>query len=598
MTLLVGCQSISKSFGAQRLFSKISISFFKDERLGLIGPNGAGKSTFLKILAGQIQVDEGELAVKKGVKLCYLPQDDRMESAKSVEQILSGALAQENLEDTERYNRIQKWISRSGIPNPEQKADTLSGGWRKRLAITALLIKEPALALLDEPTNHLDLEGILWLEELLQDPAIAFIIVSHDRYFLENVTTRTVELNRIFPDGFLKVDGPYSDFIYYREAFLHHQAKLEMVLSNKVRRENAWLQRGPKARTSKARFRIDEAYRLRDELSEVRSRNVPSKAVGIDFEASGRRTKKLFYAENIAKTLGGRKLFQNVNLTLTPGKCVGILGVNGSGKSTLINILAGQLPVDEGKIKPAEDVKIVLFDQKREQLNPEQTLHQALAPSGDSVVYRGRSIHVISWAKRFLFRTDQLELPVSMLSGGEKARILIARLMLQPADILLLDEPTNDLDIPALEVLEDNLARFPGAIVLVTHDRFLLDRLAGSILALNSANGAEWYADYNQWLSSKKAAQSAVKTDREKTKPRKTKSRRLSYQEQRELAEIEGKITKAEEELQECQQRIADPEVANNPGLLQDYCLQLQSWQEEIDQHYSRWEELEKNHDE
>ncbi|MCP4755744.1 MAG: ABC-F family ATP-binding cassette domain-containing protein [Proteobacteria bacterium] len=594
MSLLLSCQSVGKSFGAQPLFSNISMAFSREDRLGLIGPNGSGKSTFLKILAGLMRQDEGELSVRKDTKLVYLSQEDDLAAERTVEQILLEALSGGNIEDAERYNRVQRWMARAEFADPEQRVDTLSGGRRKRLAITAAFVREPDMLLMDEPTNHLDLEGILWLEELLQNPPFAFVLVSHDRYFLENIVTRIVELNTCFPQGYLKVDGSYSEYLFYREAFLDNQTQLEAVLANKVRRETEWLQRGPKARTTKARFRIEEAYRLRDEFVSVRKRNLQNGNVGFDFDTTGRKTKKLMTVKKVGHAMGGNRLFSDIDLTLSPKKCLGLLGRNGSGKSTLIDILAGRLAPDEGRVELADGAKVVVFDQKREQLDQAESLRRALSPAGDSVVYRGRSIHVASWAKRFLFSADQLELPVNRLSGGEQARILIARLMLQPADILLLDEPTNDLDIPSLEVLEESLKEFPGASVLVTHDRFLLDRLADTVLGLDGRGGAGLYADFGQWVSARKPQKEEKKVQKSQAKPRPPKMGKLSYKDQRELDQIEAKIMEAEAAVEECQKHVLDPETANKPALLEDWCNRLQQRQETVERLYERWEELER----
>ncbi|NQU62731.1 MAG: ABC-F family ATP-binding cassette domain-containing protein, partial [SAR324 cluster bacterium] len=451
----------------------------------------------------------------------------------------------------------------------------------------------PDLLLLDEPTNHLDLESIIWLEELLTDPPFAFILVSHDRYFLETVTNRIVEINKRYPEGFLKVDGSYSDFIYYREAFLDSQLQIESVLANKVKRETEWLQRGPKARSTKARYRIDEAYRLKSQLAAVKNRNLQTQTVDIDFDSTRRKTKKLLTVKQIHKSLGGRSLFTGLSLTLTPGLCLGLLGRNGSGKSTLINILAGNGEPDGGVIERAEGVRTILFEQDRSQLNQEQTLHQALCPTGDAVIFRERSIHVVSWAKRFLFKAEQLEMPVKQLSGGEQARIFIARLMLQPADILLLDEPTNDLDIPSLEVLEENLKDFPGSIVLVTHDRFLLNRLAKAVIGLDNNGGAIQYADYSQWLSAQKTEKIERPASAVKSKPRQLK-RKFSYKEQREWESIEKEIVVAETAVEECQSEMLDPVVTKDTERLGECCARLQSCQEKVECLYQRWEELDR----
>ncbi len=590
---LLDCQSLSKAYGATPLFSGISLTIVEGERLGFIGPNGSGKSTFLRILAGQIQPDGGEISKKKDIKIEYLSQQDQLNSDLTIDQALADRLKIADLEDKEKYSRIRRWIARAEFKDGGQLVGSLSGGWRKRLSIISSLITEPDLLLLDEPTNHLDIEGICWLEELLKEPDFSFVLVTHDRYFLENVTNRMIELNPRFPKGFLKVEGSYSDFLIHREAVLDNQLQLETVIANKLRRETEWLNRGPKARTTKARFRIEEAYKLREDHSSIRSKNIAGQNVGFNFEGTNRRTKKLIETIDISKELGNQHLFKKLSLVLSPKSCLGLLGRNGTGKSTLISILAGSMQPDAGTVKHADDLKITIFDQKREQLDQQQSLREALAPAGDSVVYGGRSVHVNSWAKRFLFEPEKLELPVSQLSGGEQSRILIARLMLQSADILLLDEPTNDLDIPSLEVLESSIADFPGAVVLVTHDRFLLDRLATGIIGFDGKGHAEHYADYYQWLSVLKDQAVQAKSEKQKTYKQKQKTHKLTYKEQLELDKIEGEILAAEQELEKCQKQVEHPDIMADAEKLQKCCSVLQDAQEAVEKLYERWETLE-----
>ena len=590
---LISTHFTSKAYGAQPLFTDISVQVFDNERLGLIGPNGAGKSTFLKILADMETADSGEISRKRNIHMIYLPQDDVLSPEKTIEETLFHAIPKE-LEAWQVSKRRQEIMSLIGVDNTKQKVKTLSGGWRKRLVIGQALFQKPELLLMDEPTNHLDLEGILWLEKLLKDAPFAFVLVSHDRFFLENTTNRIVELNQRYPEGVLKVEGNYSAFVEKREKYIHEQAKLETVLSNKVRREIEWLRRGPKARTTKARYRIDKAHQLQESLGAVKDRNAQNRSVDITFNTTHRKTKILLDAQNLRKTLGGKLLFGNLSLKLTPGIRIGVMGQNGTGKSTLIQILNGNLAPDAGSLKVAEGLQVVTFDQIRELSEGSQTLRQALSPEGDTVIYQGRSFHVTAWAKRFLFQKDQLGMLVSGLSGGEKARVLIANLMLQPADVLLLDEPANDLDIPTLEVLEESLEEFPGAIVLITHDRFLMERLCDLLLYLDGDGGSEYFADYHQWLQYSKDRLSATSQSGESSQsPPNNKPRKLAYEEHKELNRIERQIEKAEGIADNLQRQVHDPGIMCDAVRLAEKYAEHQEAQKKVEQLYERWEELE-----
>ena len=591
-SLLISTHFTSKSYGAHPLFTDISLQIFDNERLGLIGPNGAGKSTFLKILADMEPSDSGKISRKKNIRMIYLPQDDVLDPEKTIEEVLFYTIPKE-LEAWQVSKRRQEIISLIGVDHTKQKVKTLSGGWRKRLAIGQALFQKPELLLMDEPTNHLDLEGILWLENLLKDAPFAFILVSHDRFFLENTTNRVVELNRRYPEGFLKVEGNYSAFVETREKVFHEQAKLETVLSNKVRREIEWLRRGPKARTSKAKYRIQKAHGLQENLAAVKSRNTQNRSVDMAFDSTHRKTKKLLDAQDLRKTLGGKLLFGNLSLKLTPGICIGVMGKNGTGKSTLMQILNGCLTPDAGCVEVAEGVQVLTFDQKRELAEGSQTLRQTLSPEGDTVIYQGRSFHVTAWAKRFLFQKDQLDMPVSGLSGGEKARVLMANLMVQPADILLLDEPANDLDIPTLEVLEESLEEFPGAIVLITHDRFLMERLCDRLLYLDGDGGAEYFADYMQWLQHRKDRLSATSRSGETSQIPQKKPEKLAYEARKELNRIEKQIEKAEGIADNLKRQLHDPEIMCDAHRLAEIYAQHQEAQKKVEQLYERWEELE-----
>jgi ATP-binding cassette subfamily F protein uup len=441
VALLLNASGLKKTYGAVPLFENISLNISDGDRLGLIGPNGSGKSTLLQVLAGQLKPDEGNLALRKNARLSYVAQQSEFVHGETVRDVVSRALARSATLPAEREGRLAETLGRVGFTDFEVEAAQLSGGWRKRLAIAEALVSDPELLLLDEPTNHLDLPGIEWLERLLASSAFASVVISHDRYFLENVATDVAELNRIYPDDIFRVRGRYSEFLEKKNEFLIAQAKQQEALANRVRTEIEWLRRGPKARATKAKARIDKAHELIRELNDLNTRTRAGSA-DIDFSATDRRTKRLIELKNVSFSIGGRQLLKNVDLTLTAGTRVGLVGPNGSGKTTMLRLLRGEWQPDSGDVVRAESLRIVYFDQNRP-LDPALTLRRALAPHSDSVVYQDRTIHVASWAARFMFTNEQLNQPVDRLSGGERARVLIAKLMLEPADLLLLDEPTN-----------------------------------------------------------------------------------------------------------------------------------------------------------
>ena len=536
MAVLLSCASVTKSYGSRPLFKDISLGVGDGEKMGLIGPNGAGKSTLLRIFGGLEKPDSGTVSARRGLRIAYIAQEDSFPVNATVDSVLTDALSGEHIDEIERDVRIEVALGKVGFAERNQAVETMSGGWKKRLALARALVQDAELLLIDEPTNHLDLEGVLWLETLLQDAQFAFVLISHDRVFLENVTNRVVELHPAYAEGYISVNGTYSDFLVQREEYLAAQAHREDALQTQVKREIEWLRRGPQARTTKAQGRIQQAGQMIEELAELKYRNSQGKTAGIDFNASGRQTRDLIVAKQLSKTLGGRTLFSELDVTLAPGTRLGLIGPNGSGKTTLIKLLTGEVSPDAGTIKRADGLRVVLFDQARQQLDKTLSLRDALSPNSDTVTYRGNPMHVSGWAKKFLFKTEQLNTPIRVLSGGEQARILIARLMLQPADVLILDEPTNDLDIPTLEVLEDSLLSFPGSLVLVTHDRYLLDRVSTDLLALDGRGGTGYFTGLSQWEAAQKppAPPAAVKGEARPKAPAPAPNR-LSTSERREL---------------------------------------------------------------
>jgi ATP-binding cassette subfamily F protein uup len=618
MPPILNAQSVTKQFGALPLFKNISLTVEDGDRIGLIGPNGAGKSTLLAVLAGQVEPDSGEVAVRKRARAAYVPQDSRFAAGLTIRQVLEQALAGAHVNEAEREGRLRELTGRAGFADLNAEAASLSGGWRKRLAVTEAMVLEPEVMLLDEPTNHLDLAGIEWLEELLRSSSFAAVTVSHDRYFLEATSSQIVELNRVFADGLFRVKGTFSRFLEEKQAYLESQSRQQESLRNQVKTEIEWLRRGPKARTTKSKARIDSANAMIGQLAAMDSRTSASTA-GIDFEASQRKTKRLVEFENVALAVptlvgevgaGQRRLFSGLNFVLTAGMKVGLVGPNGSGKTTLLRLLRGEIEPAEGTIKRAEALRMVYFSQMRE-LDEDLTLRRALAPEGDGVIHQGRTVHVASWAARFLFTGEQLNQPVRNLSGGERARVLIAKLMLEPADVLLLDEPTNDLDIPTLEILEENLLDFPGALVLVTHDRYLLNRVSSTVLGLDGRGNTGRFADYAQWEewleeqdAQEKSGAEVRKTARRAdgssvgqqtgagAPPTTSGKKKLSYNEAREFAAIEQRVEESDARLAAARDRVEHPDVATNATALQEALAELDAAQHENDALYARWAEL------
>ncbi|HYC01254.1 MAG TPA: ABC-F family ATP-binding cassette domain-containing protein [Candidatus Limnocylindrales bacterium] len=596
MAVLLGCQDLTKAYGAVPLFTGVSFGIHDGDRVGMVGPNGCGKSTLLRLLAGIEAPDRGAVTLRRLTRLAYLPQHPSFRAATAAA-VLESALHAIADDRAARQARVRAMLGRCGFTDPEVAPATLSGGWQKRLAIAEALITEPDVLLLDEPTNHLDLDGILWLESLLTSQRSAFIVVSHDRWFLENVAQRMFDLDPVHDGGFFETRGRYSEFLERKDAALTEQARWQATLANRVRREVEWLRRGPKARTTKQQARIEEAGRLMEELSDVSAR-LDRRATGIDFRASDRRTRRLLVAEDVAKSFGDRTIVRDASIVLAPGTRLGLLGPNGSGKSTLIRLLVGELEPDSGRIERADGLRVSMLDQHRTALDPSLTLRRALAPAGDQVIFAGRPVHVAGWAQRFLFRSEQLAMPVGKLSGGEQARVLLASLMLQPADVLVLDEPTNDLDIPTLEVLEESLLEFPGAVVLVTHDRYLFERVTNTVLGLDGSGRVVPYADYRQWEATRRqrpAPAAARKEVARETAPpsEKARPRKLSYHEQREWDAMEETIVRAEEMLAQAQQRAADPAIASDAAEVAVRYRQLEEAQAEVERLYARWSELE-----
>ena len=608
MAILATAQSLSKSFGARPLFDGVSFTLAEGERVGLIGPNGAGKTTLLRILAGADTPDHGELSLRRGLRVGHVAQVPEFKPGRTVrETILEGAAGITDHDLGWRAAaRADELISRLDLGGAQAGADApverLSGGWRKRVALARELLAEPELLLLDEPTNHLDVESILWLEKLLATASFATVTVTHDRLFLQRVANRILELDRRNAGGLLSIDGDYATFIERKADLMAAQERREASLRNTLRRETEWLRAGAPARTTKQQARIQRAETLAGEVDELASRNLVRSA-DIDFAGTGRNPRRLLEARGIAKSYGDKIIFRGLDLFLGPGSRVGLIGPNGCGKSTLLRVLMGDEPPDAGTILRADGLQVAYFAQHREALDPNLTVVDTLCPGGDHVTFRGARIHVSGYLARFLFRSEHAKLAVGQLSGGEQSRLAIARLMLRAANVLVLDEPTNDLDLDTLQVLEDSLLGFDGAILLVTHDRYFLDRVTGKLLAFHTRPGTEGrisslvgLEQWERWHAEEAEATDAANAARPKTTTAPLAAilrRKLSYNDQRDWDTIEARIAEAEASLAALRAEQERPDVVTNHDRLLELEAEIAAAQAEVDRIYVRWAELE-----
>jgi ABC transport system ATP-binding/permease protein len=616
VAITISAQDLGHAFGARPLFDGVSFTLADGDRVGLIGPNGAGKSTLLRIVAAELAPDRGAVARRAGLRVSYLAQVPSFAGDTTVREAVAGGLAAAERGQWEGEARVDELLAKLGLTTGAAGADAplerLSGGWRKRVALARALAGEPELLLLDEPTNHLDVPGIMWLEKLLGGARFATLTVTHDRLFLQRVATRILELDRRNARGLLDVAGDYATYLERRADAMAAQEQREQALRNTLRRETEWLRRGPAARTTKQAARIERAGELATAVADLAGRN-QRRSVELDFQASGRKPRRLIEARGVAKAYGGRTLFRSVDLLVTPGARVALLGENGCGKSTLLRLLTGAETPDAGQVTRADGLTVATFEQNRESLDPAASLADTVCPAGDFVSFRGARVHRHGYLERFLFRSEQMSQPVGRLSGGEQSRLLIARLMLLPANVLVLDEPTNDLDLPTLGVLEEALTGFDGAVLLVTHDRYFLDRVATHILAFHPGGAAAGagedagearvmtFADLAQWEAWYADAQAALtataggRTERAQpaaaAAPAPAK-KKLTFTERHELDRIEGSIAAVEARLASLEAECARPEVAVDGARLMALGADITAARADSDRLYARWAEL------
>lgn len=591
MAILISAHELEHAFGAKRLFKGLTFSLESGERVALIGPNGAGKSTLLKMLAREVNPDAGTLSFSRGLRVSFLRQVPDFKPGSTVIDTILESCAEGDAD----HLAAHEWISRLELDRfgAEHLVSRLSGGWKKRVALGRELIRNPDLLLLDEPTNHLDIEGIEWLEKFLARSQFACLTITHDRAFLQKASSRILELDPRHAGGILSVKGDYATYLEVRNGLLEAQENRETILRNTMRREVEWLRQGAKARTTKQQARIERAENLIEEVKGLEVRN-QVKTAKLEFESTVRSPRKLIEAKGLAKRFGdGSFLFKDLSMVLGPGSRLGLLGPNGCGKSTLIKTLLGDEPASDGTVFRSEMLQVAYFDQVRDQLDPDKTVARTVCPVGEFVDYAGKRLHFRSYLDRFLFSPSQVEMRVGSLSGGEQSRVLLALLMLKPANVLVLDEPTNDLDMATLAVLEDCLEDFEGAVLLVSHDRYLIDQVSDRLLAPAGEGLWHFYEGLSQWESARgAAAKGAAKAASAPAAAKSPTRRKLSYKDQREFDGMEAAIQKAEEKLAQISQESEKPENLSNAVLLARLGQEMADAQAEIERLYARWAEL------
>ncbi len=584
---------VTLSFGLRPLLDHAELLIRKGERVCLLGRNGEGKSSLLKLLTREIAPDSGEVWVRPGTRVAVLEQEVAADSERSVREVVaSGVAAGDEHEGTWQGDlQVDQVMARLEL-DPDAAMSALSGGWRRRAMLGRALVSAPDLLLLDEPTNHLDIEAITWLEEMMSAYRGALLFISHDRAFVRRLATRIIELDRGQLRGWR---GSYDDYVVQKMAMLDAEATEQALFDKKLAQEEVWIRRGVEARRTRNEGRVRALKALRIERSERRDRigNMEVRA-----QDAGQSGKLVFEAEDVTHAFGAAPLIRHFSTRIMRGDRIGIIGPNGCGKSTLIRLLVGELNPTEGTIHRGTLQQAAYFDQQRDQLNLNASImDNVTGGSGDTVTIDGRARHVSGYLRDFLFAPERLRAPVSMLSGGERNRLLLARLFAKPSNLLIMDEPTNDLDAQSLELLEELVANYAGTLLLVSHDRAFLDNVVTSTLVFEGQGRLEEYVGgYSDWLRQRKSPSSSRATPiaAAAPAPAPVKARRMSYKDQRDLSLLPAKIEVLEAEQKELQGRIADPAwFRADPARATDSLQRLQALEAELGAAYERWDLLE-----
>jgi ATP-binding cassette subfamily F protein uup len=593
---------VSLSFGLKPLLDNVALQIRKGERVCLLGRNGEGKSSLLRLIAGAIVPDSGEVWVRPGAKVASLAQEVSPSSDESVLDVVMGGTSAGGIDgDWQAALQVDQVISRLELDR-DAPMSALSGGWRRRVMLGRALVSEPDLLLLDEPTNHLDIEAITWLEDMMIEFAGALLFISHDRAFVRRLATRIVELDR----GQLRAwPGTYDDYVLQKRAALEVEAKHAALFDKKLAQEEVWIRKGVQARRTRNEGRVRALEQLRIQRRERRER---IGQVDVRVQEAGPSGKLVFEAVDVTMAFGAAPIIKGFSARIMRGDRIGIIGPNGCGKSTLIKLLVGELEPSEGLIRRGTSLMPAYFDQQREQLDPSKSImDNVTGGSGETITIDGQPRHVSSYLRDFLFPPERLHAPVSMLSGGERNRLLLARLFAKPSNLLVMDEPTNDLDAETLDLLEEMVAEYAGTLLLVSHDRAFLDNVVTSTLVFEGDGCVnEYVGGYSDWLRQRRAIAVAAKTPSPRAAesapavrpPARgsaaAKTRKLSYKDQRELEAMPAAIQRLEVEQAKLAAAIGDPELfRRDPAAANAAIQRLQLVQQELEAAFARWEALE-----
>jgi ATP-binding cassette subfamily F protein uup len=622
---VIAIDDVSTAFGHVPLLEHVSLSIDAGERIALIGRNGTGKSTLLRVLSGELEPDRGSVWREPGLRTARLVQDASLATTDSVFDVVAEGLGdlrrlvtsyhhaavrvaeaatdeslellgrlQHELEEQDGWRveqRVELVLNRLNLP-ADAPVSTLSGGWRRRVLLARALVSQPALLLLDEPTNHLDIGAIEWLETYLAEFAGALVFVTHDRAFLARLATRVIELDR----GHLSSwPGDYATFLRKKEDALELEAIAHEKFDKRLAQEEAWLRRGVKARRTRDEGRVRALMAMREERAQ---RRVVTGAVKLDIASASRSGQMVFEADEVSKSYGGRVVVRDFSARIVRRDRIGLIGPNGAGKTTLLGLLMGTIEPDSGHVRRGTNVDIVYFDQQRETLDPERTVAETVADGNDTVTVGGTTRHVYGYLEDFLFPPERARSPVKALSGGERGRLLLARLLTRPANVLILDEPTNDLDIETLELLEAELAAFDGTILIVSHDRSFLDHVVTSTLVFTGDGRIEEHlGGYEHWQRTQTAQAATAALPEPPARPRAARAqpptRKLSYAERLELEALPTRIEALEAEQAQLESTLSGAEFYKEPhAAIAATLARVDQVREELDAVYRRWDEL------